>query len=82
MIVTIMKNDGVVVKDGETHIEIDTSDLPETVHAIQWNGSSGEVEHVDASKLPNQIVHLKNEKITDFSPYQKYVDACTDENRA
>jgi len=82
MIVSIIKDDKVVVKDGDTHVGIDTSDLPETVHAIQWNGSSGEVEHIDASKLPNQIVHLKNEKITDFSPYQKYVDACTDENRA
>ena len=68
MIVTIMKNDGVVVKDGETHIEIDTSDLPGSVHVIQWTGSSGEVEHVDTSKLPHEIIHVRNETITDFSP--------------
>ena len=82
MIVTIMKNDGVVVKDGETHIEIDTSDLPGSVHVIQWTGSSGEVEHVDTSKLPHEIIHVRNETITDFSPYQKYVDACNDGNKA
>jgi hypothetical protein len=82
MIVTIMKTDKVVVKDGVTHTEIDTSDLPESVHAIQWNGSSGDVEHVDVSKLPNEIVHVRNETITSFTPYQKYVDACNDGNKA
>ena len=74
MRVTIVKVDNKVRKDGQSH-NIDLSDLDENIHAIQWYGSSGEVEYVDASGA-------RNETITSFTPYQKYVDACNDGNKA
>ena len=40
----------------------------------------GEIEYIDESQT--DIVHVRNETITDFSPYQKYVDACNDGNKA
>tara|TARA_R110002020_G_scaffold172416_1_gene362778 strand:+ start:1639 stop:1890 length:252 start_codon:yes stop_codon:yes gene_type:complete len=80
MRVTIVKQDETVTKDGVSHIEIDMSDLPNNVHAIQWYDTVGDVEYIDETQ--SEIVHIRNEEITDFSPYQKYVDACNDENRA
>lgn len=81
MKVTIMKTDKVVVKDGVTHTEIDTSDLPSNVSVIQWYDTEGDIEYIDETKLP-AICTIKNETITSFSPYQKYVDACNDGNKA
>jgi len=40
-------------------------DLPTNVWAIQWNGSTGEIEFNDGT--PNEV-------ITDFSAYQSLVD--------
>ena len=63
MNVTIVKEDKVVMIDGEA-MNFDFS-LPSNVWAIQWNGTSGEVEFNDGTP---------NEAITDFSAYQSLVD--------
>ena len=81
MKVTIMKTDKIVVKDGVAHTEIDTSDLPSNVGVIQWYDTKGDIEYIDETKLP-VICTIRNEAITSFSPYQKYVDACNDGNKA
>ena len=47
---------------------------------MQWYDTTGEIEYIDESQT--DIVHVRNETITDFSPYQKYVDACNDGNKA
>lgn len=80
MRVSISKIDGTVVKDGESFEKIDMSDIPSNINVIQWYDTTGEIEYIDETKLP-RIWAVRNETITDFSPYQKYVDACTDENR-
>ena len=80
MRVSISKIDGTVVKDGESFEKIDMSDIPSNINVIQWYDTTGEIEYIDETKLP-VIRTIRNETITDFSPYQKYVDACTDENR-
>ena len=63
MNVTIVKEDKVVMIDGEA-MNFDF-DLPTNVWAIQWNGSTGEIEFNDGT--PNEV-------ITDFSAYQSLVD--------
>jgi hypothetical protein len=63
MNITIVKEDKVVMIDGEG-MNFDF-DLPTNVWAIQWNGSTGEIEFNDGTP---------NEAITDFSAYQGLVD--------
>jgi hypothetical protein len=63
MNVCIVKEDKVVMIDGEG-LNFDFV-LPSNVWAIQWNGTTGEIEFNDGS--PNEV-------ITDFSAYQSFVD--------
>ncbi len=64
MNVSIIKEDNVVAVDGEG-LNFDF-DLPTNIWAIQWNGTTGEIEFNDGTP---------NEEITDFSAYQSLVDA-------
>ena len=43
--VTVMKSNPSVTLDGEKIKGVDLSDLPDNFHALQWNGSSGQIEH-------------------------------------
>ncbi len=80
MRVTIFKKDKIVAKDGVAHdIGNVMSDLSSSIHCVQWYDTTGEIEYIDESQT--DIVHVRNETITDFSPYQKYVDACNDGNK-
>jgi len=63
MNVCIVKEDKVVMVDGED-MNFDFV-LPSNVWAIQWNGSTGEIEFNDGTP---------NETITDFTTYQSLVD--------
>ena len=63
MNVCVVNEDKVVMIDGEG-MNFDF-DLPSNVWAIQWNGTSGEIEFNDGTP---------NEAITDFSAYQSLVD--------
>lgn len=53
-----------VGKDG-LFFELDSTGLADTVHAVQWNGSTGEVENKDASSG----VVTGNSAISSFSTY-------------
>ena len=63
MNVCIVKEDKVVMVDGEG-MNFDF-ELPTNVWAVQWNGSTGEIEFNDGTP---------NEAITDFSGFQNVVD--------
>ena len=63
MNITIVKEDKVVMVDGEG-MNFDF-ELPANVWAIQWNGLAGEIEFNDGTP---------NEAITDFTAYQSLVD--------
>ncbi len=63
MDVTIVKEDRVVMVDGEG-VNFDF-DLAANIWAIQWDGATGEVEFNDGS--PNEV-------ISDFAPYQYLLD--------
>ena len=45
---TIIKDDKFVERDG-TGVTLDAVVLPDNVHAIQWNGSTGWVEYNDGT---------------------------------
>lgn len=69
MKVSIIKEDGTVVKDGVAYTELDLSALPDNFHALQWDTSSGDLETKDVNNIPS------NTAISDLSPYQWCVDA-------
>jgi hypothetical protein len=62
MNISIINPDKTVVVDGNS-IQFDF-DLPDTVWAIQWNGTTGEVENTDGTHT----------QLTDFSEYQYILD--------
>jgi len=64
MIVNMIAEDKTVCVDG--YCITGEYDWPESVWAIQWNGTSGEVEYYGDAE---------NVLITDFSAYQSLVDA-------
>lgn len=64
---TIINNEGgkmLVGKDG-MFFEASSTGIADTIHAVQWDGSSGEIEHKDAST--GDITH--NSEITSFGDY-------------
>lgn len=75
MRVTIIKDDNAVNVDGERHT-VDCGKLPADFHALQWDGTSGEIEYRmtacnhcgGRNKKPNLFVN-------DMTPYLAYVDA-------
>lgn len=69
MRVTIIPIDGFVSVNGEGFGGLDLSFIKSNVHAVQWYGSSGEVELKDTK---GSIV--ENLKITSFTPYEKAVE--------
>ena len=64
MRVTIIRDDGVVGIDG-VFKKRSMSELPEGVRAVQWDGSSGHIEHDD----------MTNTELTDISGFQAFIDA-------
>jgi hypothetical protein len=67
----------IIAEDNRVSVEgfsetVDLSTLDEDIHVVQWYGTVGEVEfkhdYIANTKAPNV-------RITDFAPYQKYVDA-------
>lgn len=77
MRVTIIKDSNIVNVDGEAYA-VDCTGLPVDFHALQWDGTGGEIEYRTTvcghcntrSKKPNLFVN-------DMTPYLAYVDAWT-----
>lgn len=70
MRVTIIPVDGVVLVDGEGYNKLDLTFMSPDIHALQWYGTSGEVERRDER---GRIV--ANEEIVDLTPYQPAIAA-------
>ena len=64
MRLSIIKNDGFVSIDGEGYLGIDLTELDESVNAVQWYDTYGEVEIKDSR---NRII--ENKKITNIDDY-------------
>jgi hypothetical protein len=73
MRVTIIAEENRVNVEGQSKT-VDLSTLAEDVHVIQWYGTVGEVEF-KTDYIAN--TRKANERIVDFAPYQKFVDAWT-----
>ena len=58
MKLTIIKDDGAVYKDGKSYLELDLSQIPNDVHALQWNNDKGHIEFVDDAKVNETITEL------------------------
>ncbi|VIO80127.1 hypothetical protein [Bradyrhizobium ivorense] len=66
MRVSISVADNIVVIDGEVCRSDCSELLASNISGVQWYGEQGEIEYVS---------HVQpNEPITDFAPYQSYVD--------
>jgi hypothetical protein len=70
MRLTIIKQDNAVYIDGVAR-EIDCSSLDASFHALQWDGTSGEVEV--CNPVTKKLV--RNDVIDSIAPYQSFVDA-------
>lgn len=55
MKLTIIRDMGLVHVDGRGHDELDLSSVPAEVHAVQWDGTSGEIEYV-SNDVPNALI--------------------------
>lgn len=77
MRLTIIPVDGIVSVDGVAFAKFDLSQIPETVHAIQWYGAFGEIEHKDLET--GKI--LANEEITNIDDYLFAVDLWNTRNQ-
>jgi hypothetical protein len=73
MRVTIVAEDSRVNVEGQSEV-VDLSTLDEEIHAVQWYGTVGEVEY-KTDYINN--TRKANERIDDFTPYQKFVDLWT-----
>lgn len=58
-------------KDGKYFNHIECADLQNNIHAVQWDGTSGQVEYKDASTGEM----TGNQSINDISGFQFAVDA-------
>jgi hypothetical protein len=71
MRVVIIAEDNRVNVEGQAET-VDLSTLDEDIHVVQWYGTVGEIEYkqdyVANTRKPN-------DSLTDFAPFQKYVDA-------
>lgn len=75
MRVTIIKETNTVVIDGEVH-HVDCSSLPADFHALQWDGTHGEIEYcMTRCDHCGARSRKANEIISDASPYNAFVEA-------
>jgi hypothetical protein len=73
---TIVVDDNVVLIDGEAETVDCSALVAENVHAVQWYGTWGEVEHRTViNDEAKAFSRQPNEVIDDLSPYQQYLDA-------
>ena len=70
MRVSIIPEDGAVVKDGVGHLGLDLSFIDLSVHAVQWYGEDGEIERQD-----DRGRIIANEPITSLEQFQPALDA-------
>lgn len=77
MRVTIIRDDNTVAVDGESYT-VDCTPLPADFHALQWDGTSGEVEYrMTVCSHCNTRGKKPNLFVNDMTPYLPYVDAWT-----
>lgn len=69
MRVTIVPEDKAVTVNGEGYGNLDLSFIDNTIHAVQWYDTHGEVERKD----PITQKMISNEEITSFDDFQQAI---------
>lgn len=62
--ITIIRDDGMMINGSKGH-KVDLSDLPDYIHAVQWDGEKGHIEF----KPDKNGVQPGNLPITAFDPF-------------
>lgn len=65
---------GVIKIDNIAYQDFDMSSLDPSINAIQWWDTAGEIEIKDVNAPTNRLVIIRNDPITDITPYQSFVD--------
>jgi hypothetical protein len=73
---TIVPVDSVVVIDGVAYNSVDMSGIPDTVHAIQWNGVTG-AGSIEYKQLPDGTLPAPG-SFSDPADYYNQTEACVD----
>lgn len=71
MKLTIVVDDKLVIVDGVGLKPIDMTGIDEMIHAVQWNGTRGDVEYRAHDEHGNR---RHNTKFDDVSTYQTFID--------
>ena len=74
MRLTIINDDSLVQIDGISY-KVDLFNLPQDIHAVQWYGSSGEIEFRN-----NGNVKPHNQQITSVELFQQFIDLWTEKH--
>jgi hypothetical protein len=56
MKLSIIPSDGAVYKDGLCYANLDLSNIPDNIHALQWYETEGEIEFSGTPKPQNEII--------------------------
>jgi hypothetical protein len=73
---TIVPSDRMIIIDLNQYADrVDFTGIDPTIHAVQWYDTVGEIEY----KVPEPLAPKPpNERITDISPFQPYIDQAVD----
>jgi len=75
MLVTIIPPDNAVYVDGKM-LTVDCASIAQEIHAVQWTGSNGWIEYVNAPGSPVRL----NEEIDTLDAFAQLIDSWSTEN--
>ena len=58
MKLTIIKDDNAIYKDGKSYSNFNLNEVPNDVHALQWDNNVGYIEFVNCYKSNEEITEL------------------------
>jgi hypothetical protein len=80
MRVSVIREDGIVVVNGESYSGIDMSNVPAFIHAIQWHKDYGYIEIVDNDHEDDYHI-MDTIRIDSFDEYEFLVDLWREKKR-
>jgi len=71
----IIKDDGAVYKDNVSYSELSLPNIPNDVHALQWNNDKGHIEFTNNVKPNEEIIELPSWANDALTAWQSAYDA-------
>jgi hypothetical protein len=78
--ITVIREDGIVVVDGESYDGIDMTNVPSFIHAIQWHNNYGYIEIVDNDHEDDYHI-MDTIRIDSFDEYEFLFDLWRERKR-